>query len=98
MRSSDERSDIAVTAAFGYLSNATAHIGGSIQYPGIFASGITTGVRWLTGNTSFIIGNSFSRGIVWQYTSVADELAGNSVPFDAGVYYQGAAPAVSELR
>ncbi|MDR3564806.1 MAG: hypothetical protein P4N59_25705, partial [Negativicutes bacterium] len=83
----------AVTGAFGYLFNATLHVGGSVEIPGFAANAITSAYQWLTGDGSFVMGNGISVGAVVQYTGAADKAAGQTVPYDAGLYAQVSAPA-----
>jgi hypothetical protein len=81
----------AVTAAFGYMYNATMHIGGSAEVPGLVAEGVTAAYRWFTGDESFVMGNSIGGGVVIQYTGATDRVRGTTVPY-VGFYGQGATP------
>jgi hypothetical protein len=81
----------AVTAGFGYLFNATMHLGVSVSMPALFAQGLTSAYQYLTGDQSFVMGNSVGGGIVIQYPGVSEHSA--DVPYDAGIYGTAAAPA-----
>jgi RHS repeat-associated protein len=85
----------AVTAAFGYLFNATAHAGGSLELPGILTNAFATVYQWFTGDTSYVQGNGGGAGIVWQYPGMSDLAKGNWVPLDIGVYWQVSTPLAS---
>jgi len=64
----------AVTGAFGYLFNAVMHAGGTMSLPSAITDRIANWWRWLSGDQSFLMGNSVSVGLVVQYPDVAGGL------------------------
>lgn len=81
----------AITAAFGYLANEVGRLGLSFELPATIADDVTAAARWL-GYGNFVMGNGVSFGVVWQFQGAVDDLHGNSVGYDFGVYGQVSAP------
>jgi hypothetical protein len=75
----------AVTAAFGYLYNATLRLGATLEFPGAAIRDLQDLYHWMTGK-EIVLPSGVTVGGVIQYPDNWSDMLGGDTPYDIGGY------------